>query len=119
MSTIITNKNRPSFFLIYTFYIPLCIFVAVIQLLLGTQLHILLIGCLLLIIAGSPLLLFGVTDITALFAFGLLSKYSILPFLIKTLIGERIDVGLLDVDKTFMVILRIAGLTSAAIPADP
>jgi len=105
MASMITNKNIQSYFLIYAFYAPLCVFVAVIQLLLGTQLHIFLTACLLLIIAVSPLLLFGVTDITALFAFGLLSKYSILPFLIKTLIGERIDVGLLDVDKTFMVIL--------------
>jgi len=101
----ITNKNRQSYFLIYTFYVPFCLFVAVTQLLLGTQLHIFLMACLLLIIAGSPLLIFGVTDINALFAFGLLAKYSILPFLIKTLTGERIDVGLLDVDKTLMMIL--------------
>ena len=101
----IINKNHLSYFPIYVFYAALCVFVAVIQLMIGTQLHIILTACLLLIIAGSPLLLFGVTDITALFAFGLLSKYSILPFLIKTLIGDRIDVGLLDADKTFMVIL--------------
>ena len=101
----ITDKKRQSHFLIYAFYAPFCVLVAFIQLLLGTQLHIFMMGCLLLIIAGSPLFFFGVTDITALFAFGLLSKYSILPFFIKTMIGERIDVGLLDVDKTFTVML--------------
>jgi len=47
-------------------------------------------ACLLLIIAGRPLLIYGVTDFTVLFAFGLLSKYSIFPFLIKILTGEGI-----------------------------
>ncbi len=95
-------KRRHAYYLIY---VGACLLLAVVQALLGTEIQFILMGFVSLVIAGSPLFLFGLFDITALFAFFLLSKYSIFPFFIKTVMGERIDVGLLAVDKTFTVIL--------------
>ncbi len=88
---------------------------AIAQTFLGTEIQFILMGFVSLIIAGSPLFFFGLFDITALFAFFLLSKYSIFPFFIKTVMGERIDVGLLAVGETFTVITAGSFIVVAAL----
>lgn len=106
------KKKRQLFFSVY---VASCVLLSLIQALLGTEVKYVLMGLVSLIIAGSPLFFFGIFDITALFAFGLLSKYSIFPFFIKTLMGERIDMGLLVVDKTFPVITVGTFVVAAAL----
>ena len=85
-------------------FISTFIFV-VIQLSLGTDVTIVTLAFLSLVICVIPLLLYGIYDIGTLFIFALLSKYSLFPFWIKTLIGERIDIGLTSPILTFEVTL--------------
>ncbi len=76
-----------------------------IQLLLGTDEMIVALAFFSLLCCAIPLFLFGIDDICALFIFGLLSKYSFFPLWIKTLLGERIDLGLTSPLRTFEMAL--------------
>jgi len=78
---------------------------AAIQLMLGTDEKILAIAFVSLLCCAIPLFLFGINDICAVFIFGLLSKYSFFPLWIKTLVGERIDLGLTSPLRTFEMVL--------------
>jgi len=108
-------RGRRKRFFYFQLYIAACLLFVIVQLFLGTKIMLVMMAFVSLILAGSILFYFGLYDIVALFAFGLLSKYSVLPFLIKSVMGERIDVGLLAVDKTFTVILVGSFLTLAAL----
>jgi hypothetical protein len=74
---------------------------AAIQLNLGTDEKIIAIAFIALLCCAMPLILFGIDDICAVFIFGLLAKYSFFPLWIKTLFGERIDIGLTSPFRTF------------------
>lgn len=76
-----------------------------IQLWLGADMLIITLAWLTLLCCGIPLILFSVNDLPAIFIFILLSKYSFFPFWIKTLMGERIDVGLSAPLITFVIAL--------------
>ena len=78
---------------------------AAIQLLLGTDEMIVALAFFSLLCCAIPLFLFGIDDIGAVFVFGLLSKYSFFPLWIKTLMGERIDLGLTSPLRTFEMAL--------------
>lgn len=109
------KKNLGKRLFFFQIYAIACVLLLIFQVFLGTGIAVALMAFVSLLLAGIPLLRFGLFDIVGLFAFGLLSKYSVLPFFIKTLMGERIDVGLLAVDKTFIVILVGSFLTLAAL----
>jgi hypothetical protein len=74
---------------------------AAIQLVLGTDGRIIALAFFSLLCCIVPLFLFGIDDICAVFVFGLLSKYSFFPLWIKTLMGERVDIGLTAPLRTF------------------
>ncbi len=91
-------------FLMMAWAISAIIFAAI-QLLLGTDVKIVTMAFVSLLCCAIPLYLFGIDDICALFTFGLLSKYSFFPLWIKTLMGERIDIGLNSPLLTFEMAL--------------
>jgi hypothetical protein len=78
---------------------------AAIQLWLGTDERILVLAFVSLLCCVTPLFLFGIDDIGAVFIFALLSKYSFFPLWIKTLMSERIDIGLTSPLRTFEMML--------------
>lgn len=78
------------------------VFIAL-QLSFGSDIMIILMGAISLICCLYPLMHKGWTDLPAMFAFTLLSKYSLLPFWIKTIYGQRIDVGLEAPFNTFLI----------------
>ena len=65
-----------------------------IQAALGTEPIILVMAFISVIVPGVVFYLFGIFNITSIFAVILLMKYGSVPFIIKTLMGDRIDVGL-------------------------
>jgi hypothetical protein len=74
---------------------------ACIQLQLGTDLIIVCMASISLLCCVIPLFFFGINDICAMFILVLLSKYSLFPLWVKTLFGERIDIGLTSPFDTF------------------
>jgi hypothetical protein len=86
-------------------YVVSMIIFATIQLLLGTDEIIIVMAFISLLCCAIPLFLFGIDDIGAVFVFVLLSKYSFFPLWIKTLVGERIDIGLTSPLLTFEMAL--------------
>jgi hypothetical protein len=89
--------------LLFLWGIQTIAFVAL-QLSFGTDIIILLMATISLICCLYPLIYGGWTDLPAMFAFVLLTKYSLFPYWIKTVYGERIDVGLDAPFDTFLVI---------------
>ncbi len=71
---------------------------------LGTEPVILAMAFLSVIVPGAIFYLFGIFNITSIFAIILLMKYGAMPFLIKTIIGERIDVGLWALNESFLIL---------------
>jgi len=98
------KKIAPRSFLGLAWAISMLIF-AVIQLMLGTDGKIITLAFFSLLCCVIPLFLFGIDDICAVFVFGLLSKYSFFPLWIKTVMGERIDIGLTAALRTFEMVL--------------
>jgi hypothetical protein len=80
------------------------LFFGTVQFSLGTDGLIVLLAFLSLILCLIPLIIFGITDISSVFIFALLSKYSFFPLWIKTIYGERIDIGLTAPLLTFEII---------------
>lgn len=78
---------------------------ASIQVLLGADQKIVFMAFISLLCCIVPLILFGIYDIGAVFIFILLSKYSFFPLWIKTILGERIDIGLTSPFNTFAIAL--------------
>ena len=85
--------------------IVLATLVALVQAVLGTGLLFCAIAFLALLFFGLPIVVFGVKDIAAVFCSVLLSKYSFFPFLLKTIMGERLDVGLISAEETYWILL--------------
>lgn len=79
--------------------------VALVQAALGTDPVFCAIAFLALLFFGLPVLVFGFQDIGALFCSLLLSKYSFFPFVLKTSMGERLDVGLASAENTYWILL--------------
>lgn len=88
---------------------------AAIQLFLGTEWLIVGLAFISLVLCGIPLFLYGVTDIGSILVFFLLSKYSFFPLWIKTLFGERIDIGLRAPLNTFAIAVTGSLLCCAAL----
>lgn len=98
------KKTNASLYLGLVWAASMVIFAAV-QLFLGTDEIIVLLAFLSLLCCAVPLLLYGIYDISAVFIFVLLSKYSFFPLWIKTFLGERLDIGLNAPLNTFSVAL--------------
>jgi hypothetical protein len=98
------KKIAPRLFWGTAWVVSMLIF-AIIQLLLGTDGKIIGLAFFSLLCCAIPLFLFGIDDICAVFIFGLLSKYSFFPLWIKTVMGERIDIGLTAALRTFEMAL--------------
>ncbi len=78
--------------------------IAAIQLVLGTGVISIFF---MMLCAGSIALIvlaYGLYNISSLLAVALLSKYSLVPFLLKTIIGEPIDQGLYAAEESFLVL---------------
>lgn len=88
---------------------------ASIQLFLGTDEKIVGMAFISLLLCVVPLLLFGVNDISAIFIFVLLSKYSFFPLWIKTFFGQRLDIGLNAPFTTFAIALAGSALACIAL----
>lgn len=88
---------------------------AVVQLLLGTGVLYVLLMMTSVIIVALIVFLFGMYNLSSLLAVALLAKYSLSPFLLKTIIGERIDEGLWTLDESFFVLTLGSALVFLAL----
>jgi len=95
------SNNRQ--FLMVLWFIASATLISV-QAALGTEPSILVMAFLSVIVPGVVLYLFGIFNIASIFAVLLLMKYGAMPFIIKTLMGERIDVGLWATDESFLIL---------------
>ncbi len=86
-----------------------------IQLWLGTDPIIVVMAFISLFLCVLPIFLLGIDSISAVFIFFLLSKYSFFPLWIKTLLGERIDIGLNFPYKTFAIALAGSAIACIAL----
>lgn len=89
--------------------------ISLVQAVLGTDPVFCAIAFLALLFFGLPIVVFGYKDIAAVFCSVLLSKYSFFPFLLKTIMGERLDVGLVSPEDTFWVLLAGSMLACLAL----
>ncbi|NOY71252.1 MAG: hypothetical protein GXP14_02575 [Gammaproteobacteria bacterium] len=86
-----------------------------IQAVLGAEPVILVMAFLSVIVPGVIFYLFGIFNIASIFAVMLLMKYGAMPFIIKTLMGDRIDVGLWATNESFLIITVGSGLILMAL----
>ncbi len=89
--------------------------IIIVQAALGTEPVILAMAFLSIIVPGTIFYLFGIFNITSIFAVILLIKYGAIPFLIKALIGKRIDVGLWALNESFLILTVGSVLVFAAL----
>lgn len=115
-----TKGNRSFFFL---FFVVSTVFVIVqISLGVGILYIVSMISCL--TVMSLLIFVFNTYNLSVLLALALLSKYSFIPFLLKSILGERIDEGLWNPEETFLVLtigsvlVFFALLVEAAIPVN-
>ncbi len=89
--------------------------VIIFQAILGAEPILLAMAFLSVVIPGAIFYLFGIFNITSIFAAILLMKYGAMPFVIKTLMGERIDVGLWATNESFLILTVGSALVFAAL----
>ena len=94
------KSKRIKYFMVYGVLTSMLVFA---QLLLGTDPLILLLAFFALFSVGLVLLIWGTNRLLPLLAVLILTQYSFFPFWIKTLIGQRLDLGLNNPYETFIV----------------
>ncbi len=89
--------------LVVSWFIASTILISI-QAVLGAEPVLLVMAFLSLIVPGIVFYLFGIFNITSIFAVILLMKYGAVPFIFKTLMGERVDVGLWATNESFLIL---------------